>query len=38
MDKSALRRSIREQKRAMTVMQIEEKSRILTEKFLASEA
>lgn len=38
MDKAALRKKIREQKRAMTPAEIEEKSRILGEKFLASEA
>ena len=38
MDKKELRRSIREQKRAMTEAQIEEKSRKLTQLFLASEA
>ena len=38
MDKTALRKQIREQKRAMTEVQIEEKSRLLGEKFAASEA
>lgn len=38
MDKTALRKQIREQKRAMTPEQIEEKSRRLAELFLASEA
>ena len=38
MDKKTLRKSIREQKRAMTLRQIEEKSRRLGEKFAASEA
>ena len=38
MDKSALRKYIREQKRAMTPEQIEEKSLHLAELFLASEA
>ena len=38
MDKAALRKRIREQKRAMTPAEIAEKSRILGEKFLASEA
>ena len=38
MDKTALRKQIREQKRAMTEAQIEEKSRLLGEKFVASEA
>ena len=38
MDKTALRKTIRERKRAMTPAEIEEKSRILGEKFLASEA
>ena len=38
MDKTALRKMIRQLKRAMTPQQIEEKSRILGEKFLASEA
>ncbi|MBP3305073.1 MAG: 5-formyltetrahydrofolate cyclo-ligase [Oscillospiraceae bacterium] len=38
MDKAALRKSIRERKRAMTPAEIEEKSRILGEKFLSSEA
>lgn len=37
MDKTALRKRIREQKRAMTPAEIEEKSRILGEKFLASQ-
>ena len=37
MDKKALRRQIREQKRAMTQAQIEEKSRLLTQQFLASQ-
>ena len=38
MDKSALRKMIREQKRAMTSQQIDEKSRLLGQKFAASEA
>lgn len=38
MDKSALRRKIREKKRQMTEQQIEEKSRLLADKFLASDA
>lgn len=38
MDKSALRKYIREQKRAMTPEQIQEKSRRLAELFLDSEA
>lgn len=38
MDKKALRKAIREQKRAMTEEQIEEKSRRLGELFAASEA
>ena len=38
MDKKLLRKTIRDQKRAMTLAQIEEKSRILGEKFIASEA
>ena len=38
MDKKLLRKTIRDQKRAMTPAQIEEKSRILGEKFLASDA
>lgn len=38
MDKTALRKAIRKQKRAMTPEQIEEKSRLLGEKFAASEA
>lgn len=38
MDKKALRKRIREQKRAMTQLQIEEASRKLTEQFLATEA
>ena len=37
MDKKQLRKQIREQKRAMTPEQIEEKSRLLREKFLASQ-
>lgn len=36
MDKKALRQAIREKKRAMTQMQIEEKSRNLCEQFLAT--
>ena len=36
MDKTALRREIREKKRAMTELQIEEASRRLGEKFIAS--
>ena len=38
MDKKLLRKTVRDQKRAMTVEQIEEKSRLLGEKFLASDA
>ena len=38
MDKAALRKSIRERKRAMTPAEIAEKSRILGEKFRSSEA
>ena len=38
MDKTALRKTIRDQKRAMTPEQIEEKSRLLAQKFFASEA
>ena len=38
MDKTALRKAIREQKRAMTPREIEEKSRLLTKKFLATAA
>lgn len=38
MDKKALRKKIREQKRAMTPAQIEEASRKLAEQFLATEA
>ena len=38
MDKTALRKQIREQKRAMTPAQIEEKSARLAELFLASPA
>ncbi len=38
MDKKALRAMIREKKRAMTEAQIEEKSRLLGEKFIASQA
>jgi 5-formyltetrahydrofolate cyclo-ligase len=38
MDKKALRQKIREQKRAMTLAQIEEASRKLAEQFLATEA
>lgn len=38
MDKTTLRRHIREKKRAMTPAQIEEKSALLAEKFAASEA
>jgi len=38
MDKTALRKWIREQKRAMTTAEIEEKSRILGEKFRNSQA
>ncbi len=38
MDKKQLRKTVREQKRAMTPAQIEEKSRLLTEKFLQSDA
>lgn len=38
MDKTALRRKIREQKRAMTAQQIEEKSRCLAELFAQSDA
>lgn len=38
MDKTALRKWIREQKRAMTAAEIEEKSRILGEKFRNSQA
>jgi len=38
MDKAALRKWIREQKRAMTTAEIEEKSSILAQKFLASSA
>jgi 5-formyltetrahydrofolate cyclo-ligase len=38
MDKTLLRKQIRDQKRAMTEAQIEEKSRLLGEKFAASEA
>ena len=38
MDKTLLRKQIREQKRAMTPEQIEEKSRRLGEKFAASQA
>ena len=38
MDKKLLRKTIRDQKRAMTPAQIEEKSRMLGEKFVASEA
>ena len=38
MDKTALRKWIREQKRAMTTAEIEEKSRILGEKFRNSRA
>lgn len=38
MDKKKLRQQIREQKRAMTAAQIEEKSRLLGLKFLSSEA
>ena len=38
MDKKALRKKIREQKRAMTSAQIEEASRKLAERFLALEA
>ncbi len=38
MDKKALRKRIREEKRAMTEAQIEEASRKLVEQFLASEA
>lgn len=37
MDKTELRRQIRQQKQAMTPEQIEEKSRLLAEKFLQSE-
>lgn len=37
MDKAALRKSIRERKRAMTPEEIEEKSRLLGEKLAASE-
>ena len=37
MDKTALRKRIREQKRAMTPAEMEEKSRILGKKFLASQ-
>lgn len=38
MDKKALRQQIREKKRAMTPEKIQEKSRLLAEKFLASRA
>ena len=38
MDKKQLRKTIRERKQAMTMAEIEEKSRILGEKFVASEA
>ena len=38
MDKKLLRKTVRDQKRAMTAEQIEEKSRLLGEKFLNSEA
>lgn len=38
MDKTALRKRIKEKKRAMTEAQIQEKSRQLGEKFVASEA
>ena len=38
MDKKLLRKTIREHKQAMTLAQIEEKSRILGEKFAASDA
>ena len=37
MDKKLLRKTIRDQKRAMTVEQIEEKSRLLGEQFLRSD-
>lgn len=37
MDKKQLRKTVRDQKRAMTAEQIEEKSRVLGEKFLNSE-
>ena len=38
MDKTALRRQIRQRKREMTQQEIEEKSRILAEKFLSTDA
>lgn len=38
MDKKQLRKQIREKKQAMSLMEIEEKSRILGEKFVSSEA
>lgn len=38
MDKTQLRRIIRDQKRAMTLATIEEKSRLLAEQFITSEA
>ena len=38
MDKTQLRKQIREQKRAMTPEQVEQKSRLLGQKFAASEA
>lgn len=38
MNKQELRKAIREKKRAMSAEQIQEKSRVLTEKFLSSDA